>query len=276
MRQQRLPWIPIIILGTIIFCAAAAPLITPYSPIKVDLLNRLVPPVWMEGGSPAHIIGTDSLGRDLLTRIFYGARISLMVAVFVLSVGGPLGLALGIIAGYKQGPLSAVIMRLVDGVLAVPGLLLALIFSMTLGSSMATVVIALSFHGWCRFARITRGEVLTLMTRDFVLQARIAGCSPLRIMLVHLVPNVLNAFMIMASLQIGQIILSEATLSFLGAGIPPPTPSWGQIVSEGRGYMTSAWWIAFFPGLALSFTVFAMNLAGDWVRDRLDPKLRQL
>lgn len=276
LRDQKLPWIPIVILGALIFTALAVPWLLPFSPTKVILPERLIPPSWMPGGVPEHILGTDSLGRDLLTRIFYGARISLLVAFFVLAVGGVSGVALGIIAGYKHGFVSSLIMRIVDGVLAVPGLLLALIFSMTLGASMATVVIALSLHGWCRFARVTRGEVLNIMNLDYIKQAKIAGCSTVRIMLVHILPNVLNTFMVMASLQVGQIILSEATLSFLGAGIPPPTPSWGTMVSEGRGYITSAPWIAFYPGIALSFTVLAMNLAGDWIRDRLDPRLRQL
>ncbi len=194
----------------------------------------------------------------------------------VLIFGGGIGLFLGILAGYARGWVEAIIMRTVDSFMAIPNILIALVFAMTLGPSMNTIILALASVIWARFARVTYGEVLALMKRDFILQARVAGCSPLRIMFVHLIPNVFNTFMVMVSLSVGQIVLMEASLSFLGAGIPPPTPSWGQMVSEGRDYITSAWWIAFFPGLALALTVLAFNQFGDWLRDRLDPKLRQL
>ena len=272
----RLPLGSMIILAALLFVTLFAPFITPHSSSEIALSNRLEPPAWQEGGSPEHFLGTDTLGRDLLTRIYFGARISLIVAFLCLLIGGGTGLALGVISGYIGGMVDAVIMRLVDSFMSLPSILLALVFAMTLGPSMRTVILAVSILLWARFARVIRGETLTVAKRDYILQAKVAGCSPLRIMTVHVLPNVLNVFMVMLSLNTGWVILIEASLSFLGAGIPPPTPSWGQMVSEGRGFITSAWWICFFPGLALALTVLAFNMFGDWLRDRLDPKLRQL
>jgi peptide/nickel transport system permease protein len=273
---KTLPWPAVIIIVVLVFVALAAPLLTPWNPFEVNLPNRLLPPMWQAGGSAAHIIGTDTLGRDLLTRIFYGARISLIVALSCSIMSGGIGYVVGVTAGYLGGAYGAVMMRIVDSILAVPTILLAIVFAMTLGPSMNTVILAITSTMWVRFARLIRGDTLSVAKRDFVLQAKVAGCSPVRIMMVHIVPNVFNIFMVMVSLQLGTVILMEASLSFLGAGIPPPTPSWGQMISEGRGYITSAWWICFFPGFALALLVFAFNMAGDWLRDRLDPKLRQL
>ncbi|MFC2048481.1 ABC transporter permease [Chloroflexota bacterium] len=273
---KGLPWIPLIIILAILFVALFAPLITPHNPDEITLPQRLQPPAWEEGGSPEHLLGTDTLGRDLLTRIFYGARVSLIVVALVLSAGGIVGLSLGILAGYRKGIVGAVIMRVVDSLMAIPGFLMALVFAMSLQPGMKTIVIAIAITMWARFARVIRGEVLSVATRDYILQAKVAGCSPLRIMILHILPNIFNTFMIIISLNVGWVILIEASLSFLGVGIPPPTPSWGQMVSEGRGYITTAWWICFFPGLSLSLAVLAFNLFGDWLRDKLDPKLRQL
>ncbi|MFC2025079.1 ABC transporter permease [Chloroflexota bacterium] len=273
---KGLPWIPLIIILAILFVALFAPLITPHNPDEITLPQRLQPPAWEEGGSPEHLLGTDTLGRDLLTRIFYGARVSLIVVALVLSAGGMVGLSLGILAGYRKGIVGAIIMRVVDSLMAIPGFLMALVFAMSLQPGMKTIVIAIAITMWARFARVIRGEVLSVATRDYILQAKVAGCSPLRIMILHILPNIFNTFMIIISLNVGWVILIEASLSFLGVGIPPPTPSWGQMVSEGRGYITTAWWICFFPGLSLSLAVLAFNLFGDWLRDKLDPKLRQL
>jgi peptide/nickel transport system permease protein len=272
----RIPWLPVIIIAVILFVAMFAPFLTPHDPNTIELPNRLLPPVWQEGGNPEYILGTDTLGRDLLTRIYYGARVSLQVVLYVLLTGGTIGLALGIMAGYVRGVVSAVIMRTVDSFLAIPPLLLALVFAVTLGPSIRTVILAALLIVWSRFARVIRGEALSASGRDYILQAKVAGCSGFRIMRVHILPNVFNTFMILLSLNVGWVILLEASLSFLGAGIPPPTPSWGQMVSEGRGYITSAWWICFFPGSTLALTVLAFNMFGDWLRDKLDPKLRQL
>lgn len=272
----RLPWIPVIILAAILFATIFAPVLTPYSPDELHLGQRFMPPAWVEGGSTEYLLGTDTLGRDLLTRILYGARISLLVAFFVLAIGGLIGLILGVVAGYMRGIVGAVIMRLVDGLMAIPSILIALVFAMTMQPSMKTVIVAVTIVIWARFGRVIRGEVIAIANSAYILQAKVAGCSQARIMLVHILPNIFNTFVILLSLHIGWVILIEASLSFLGAGIPPPTPSWGQMVSEGRGYIATAWWISFFPGLALALAVLAANMFGDWLRDRLDPKLRQL
>ncbi|MBI2986022.1 MAG: ABC transporter permease [Deltaproteobacteria bacterium] len=276
IRLEKLPLVAIVILVFMLITAIFSDVITPHSPYEPNLPNRLRPPSWQPGGSQEHFLGTDTLGRDLLTRIFYGARVSLTVAVAVMAFGGMLGLTLGVIAGYTGGITGGVIMRTADSFMAIPSMLLALVFAITLGPSMQTIILALSVNIWARIARVVYGEVLSVTTRDFILQAKVAGCSTRRIMALHIFPNVFNTFMVVISLQLGEVVLSEASLSFLEAGIPPPTPSWGQMVSEGRGYITSAWWIAFFPGLALALCVFALNRFGDWLRDRLDPRLRQL
>ncbi len=272
---RRLPWVPIIILGGFLFIAAFAGWLTPYGPHEMNLTHRLQPPGWEEAGRQ-YLLGTDTLGRDLLTRIFYGARISLIVAGFSLVFGGGIGLTVGIVSGYVGGIVDTVLMRLTDCFMALPTLLLALVFVMTIGPGLETVILALSVLTWARFSRIIRSEVLTLREREFVLQAKVAGCSSLRIMLVHILPNVLNTFVVICTLQVSRCILTEASLSFLGAGIPPPTPTWGNMVSDGRDYITSAWWITVFTGVALTLVVFSFNTFGDWLRDRLDPKLRQL
>ncbi|MFC2042511.1 ABC transporter permease, partial [Chloroflexota bacterium] len=247
-----------------------------YSPTQPNLPARLQPPFWMEGGSTTYPLGTDALGRDLLTRIIYGTRVSLIVAFLVILIGGGLGVTAGLIAGYYGGRVDAVLMRIVDAVIALPTILFAILLVVAMGAGLMTVVIAIMSLLWARYARVIRGEVLSLKTRDFIAQARIAGCSTFRILLVHLFPNVLNTLMVMVTLQAGWVIIAEASLSFLGAGVPPPTPTWGSIVSEGRQYITSAWWISTFSGLALMLTVLSFNLFGDWLRDTLDPKLRQV
>ncbi len=269
------PWLSILILGGTIFIAIFAPLISPNDPTDMELLQRLDAPSWL-GGRYGHFLGTDVLGRDLLTRIFFGARVSLIVAIFGLLLGGGIGLLIGLVSGFYRGKIDTLLMGLSDCFMALPTLLIALVFVMTLGPGLTTIVVALSIVTWSRFSRIIRSEVLALRQREFVLQAQVAGSSSLRILWVHILPNVLNTFIVVCSLQVSQLILTEATLSFLGAGIPPPTPSWGNMVSDGRTYITSAWWISVFPGVALTAVVLSFNTLGDWLRDRLDPKLRQL
>jgi peptide/nickel transport system permease protein len=272
----RLPWGPIVIIATMVFVAVFAPLLTPHSPTEQSLPNKLLPPVWQEDGNPNYLLGTDLLGRDLLTRLFYGARVSLTVAAAALFAGGGIGLVIGILSGYIGGRLDSLLMRVVDATLAFPTILLALLLAITLGAGLRTVVIAVSLILWARFARVVRGEVLAVKSRDFIALAQVRGCSHLRIMAVHILPNVLNTFMVLLTLHMGFVIIVEASLSFLGAGIPAPTPSWGQMVSEGRGKIASAWWMSMFPGVAITLVVLAFNLFGDWLRDRLDPKLSQL
>jgi len=273
---RRMPWVPMLIIAAMAFVAVFAPFLTPHSPTEQSLPDKLIPPAWQEGGSLKYPLGTDLFGRDLLTRLLYGARVSLVVAATTLLAGGGVGLVIGILSGYIGGRLDSLLMRAVDATLAFPTILFALLLAVTLGQGLRTLVMAVSLILWARFARVVRGEVLALMSRDFIALARVRGCSHLRIMAVHLLPNVLNTFMVLLTLHMGFVIIVEASLSFLGAGIPPPTPSWGQMVAEARGKIASAWWVSTFPGMAITLVVLAFNLFGDWLRDQLDPKLRQL
>jgi peptide/nickel transport system permease protein len=268
--------IPLSIITVMIITAVLAEFLTPYSSTEISLANRLRPPFWEQGGSLSHPLGTDPMGRDLLTRMIYGARVSLVVAMLALLVGGGIGAALGLMAGYYGGRLDALVMRVADTTMAFPIILFAILFVVVLGGSMVTTVFAVALVLWARYARVIRGEVLSLRERDFVAQARVAGCSSSRIMLIHLFPNILNTLVVLLSLQVGWVIIVEASLSFLGAGIPPPTPTWGSMIAEGRDYIATAWWVSFFPGLAILATVLSFNLFGDWLRDALDPKLRQM
>jgi peptide/nickel transport system permease protein len=274
--MRRLPWLPLLIIATIIIMAVLAPLIAPHDPIDQTLKDKLLPPFWMDGGSTNYPLGTDGFGRDILSRLIYGARVSLLVALLALTAGGGVGLTIGIVAGYMGGAVETVLMRLVDAAFTFPAILFALLLAVTMGQGLGTLVLAISLLLWASFARIIRGEVLALKQRDFVALAKVRGCSALRIMATHILPNVLNTFMVLVTLNIGVVIIAEASLSFLGAGIPPPTPTWGLMVSEGRGRIAEAWWVALIPGIAITLLVLSVNVFGDWLRDRLDPRLRQL
>src|SRR6266446_5993058 len=263
-RAARVPWIPIAIMSAIVVMALFAPLLAPYSPIDQTLRDKLLPPAWM------------MVGSDILSRLIYGARVSLLVALLALTAGGGIGLAVGIVAGYLGGAVDSLLMRLVDAAFTFPAILFALLLAVTMGQGLGTLVIAITLLLWASFARVIRGEVLSLRQRDFVALAKVRGCSSPRIMLTHILPNVLNTFMVLVTLNIGVVIIAEASLSFLGAGIPPPTPSWGLMISEGRGRIADAWWVALIPGIAITLMVLSVNLFGDWLRDRLDPRLRQL
>ncbi len=222
------------------------------------------------------MLGTDQLGRDILTRIIFGARISLIVAAVTLGVGGGIGVLLGLLSGYYGGWVDELIMRLVDLVLAVPLILVALVLVVSVGQSFSMIIGVLAIWIWPRFARMVRGEVLHLKTLDYVALARVAGASTPRILWVHLFPGTINTLIVVATLQVGIVILVEASLSFLGAGVPPPDPAWGSMVADGRDHLVDAWWVATMPGLAILLTVVSLNLFGDWLRDKLDPKLRQI
>ena len=276
LRLGKFPWVPALIIAAVVFVSVFADMLTPHSPYEPSLPERLLPPAWDAHGSWKFVLGTDSLGRDILTRILFGARVTLLVALLAVMAGGGVGLLIGITAGYLGGMVDNFLMRAVDVTLAFPSILFALLLAVTMGPGISTVVIAVGLVLWARFARIIRGEVLTLRESDFIAQAKIDGCSPARIMLRHILPNVLNTFMVLISLNTGFVIILEATLSFLGAGIPPPTPSWGQMTAEGREFIATAWWLSILPGLAISALVLSFNLFGDWLRDALDPKLRQL
>jgi peptide/nickel transport system permease protein len=267
---------PVVILSILIICAIFAPLLAPYNPTANSLKDRLLPPFFVHGGSTAHWLGTDLFGRDILSRVIYGARVSLSVSLLVILITASIGTIVGVFAGYRGGRWDSFIMRVTDVSLAFPAILIALLLAVILGPSFMTVVLAISLLGWAPYARLIRGESLHLRQADFVSQARIIGASPLRIMGIHIFPNVVNPLIVIATMQVGLVILTEAALSYLGAGIPPPTASWGQMVSDGRNIIDTAWWVSFFPGLAIGFVVLAGNFLGDWIRDKLDPRLRQL
>src|SRR3979409_991228 len=267
--------IPATMLLLLVVAAIFAPQVAPYDPLQTSLTDRLKPPVFA-GGTEAHLLGTDKLGRDVLSRIIFGARVSLSASLLVILITSTIGTALGILGGFLGGYVDSVLMRITDTSLAFPGILIALLLAVTLGPSFTTVVLAISLLGWAPYARLIRGEVLKLRTADFVLQARIIGCSPRRIMATHIFPNIVNPLLILATLSVGLVILVESALSYLGAGIPPPIATWGSMVADGRGLIDTAWWISFFPGLAIGLTVLSGNFLGDWLRDRLDPRLRQI
>lgn len=268
-KARDLPWFAIVIIGLIIIAAVFAPLLTSYNPTNTALTDALLPP------GHAHLLGTDQLGRDYFARLLFGARISLIVMIVGLAAAGIIGLVIGIVAGFVGGVVDAILMRLTDAFMGLPTILIALVFVESVGEGLKTVIIALAIVGWSPFARIIRSEVLSLRERQYVALARIAGCGEVRIMFKHILPNVFNTFVVIGSLQASKFVLAEASLSFLGAGVPPPTPTWGNMISDGLPYMTSAWWMTVVPGIALVALVFAMNLFGDWLRDALDPKLRQ-
>lgn len=274
--RHRLPVVSLAIIASFVLAAVFAPLLSPADPEEQSLRSRLAPPAWQEGGSARHLLGTDRLGRDLLSRILYGARVSLSAGVLTVLVASFIGAAVGLVAGYYRGRVDAVLMRITDATMAFPVILLALILAVTVGPSFVNVVLAIAVILWARYARVIRGQVLSLMELDFIAQSRIAGAGAWRIITRHLFPNTLNTLVVLVTLQIGYVIIVEASLSFLGAGIPPPTPAWGSMIAEGRDFITSAWWVSSLPGLAILLVVLAFNLLGDWLRDTLDPKLRQL
>ena len=273
--MKRIPFVPLGIIAAFVIVAVFAGPLSPADPYEQSLRARLAPPAWHYGGSWKHPLGTDSLGRDLLSRMLYGARISLAAGVVTVALAGVIGGGVGLLAGYCGGRPGAALMRVTDATLAFPIILLALVLAVTVGPSFLNVVIAIGVILWARYARVIYGETVSLMQRDFITQARAIGCSPWRIIVVHLFPNTANTLIVLLSLQIGYVIVVEAALSFLGAGIPPPTPAWGGMIAEGRDFITSAWWVPLFPGLAILLVVLAFNLLGDWLRDVLDPRLRQ-
>jgi peptide/nickel transport system permease protein len=278
MREaKRYPLVPLAILTFfLVIPAVFAPQVSPYDPLKGSLAKRLTPPVWQEGGTIEHLLGTDKVGRDILSRIIYGARVSLMVSLVAIFVGGALGTSLGLISGYFGGWVDAVLMRLVDISLSLPTILLALVLVAAVGPSFGTVIIVLVILLWARYARLVRGETLSIKERDFIARARVAGASHTRIMTRYIFPNVVNSLVVLATLQVGYVILLESALSFLGAGLPRPTPAWGLMIADGRELIVTAWWVSMFPGLAIMLTVLSLNLLGDWLRDHLDPKLRNV
>src|SRR5437867_10854872 len=275
-RDRRFPTISLGIIAAFVLVAVFAPLLSPADPQSQSLRNRFKPPVWDERGTWDHPLGTDRLGRDMLARMVWGARVSLAAGVVTVLLASAFGAAVGLVAGYYGGRVDIALMRFTDATMSFPVILLALILAVTVGPSFTNVVVSIAVILWARYARVLRGQVLVLMELDFIAQARIAGAGAWRIITRHLFPNTLNTLVVLVTLQIGYVIIVEASLSFLGAGIPPPMPAWGSMIAEGREFVTSAWWVSMFPGLAILLVVLAFNLLGDWLRDTLDPRLRQL
>ena len=270
------PVIPLFIIVVFALSAILADVITFHDAYKVNLPDRLIPPFWQDGGTISHPLGTDPLGRDVLTRIIYGTRVSIIIAGAALTIGGGVGTLIGLTAGYYGGKIDTLLMRLADITLAFPLILFAILMVMVIGPSMMNVIVAISLVLWARYARVIRGEVLGLMQRDFIARARVSGASDWRIMIRHLLPNVMPTLIVLLTLQVGWVIIVEASLSFLGAGIPPPTPAWGSMLADGREYVSTAWWVTTAPGIAIMLVVLAFNLSGDWLRERLDPKQRSV
>lgn len=273
---RRFPVIPVVIVLALIFTAIFADFLAPYSPYHQSLPHRLKPPFWVEGGSTKYPLGTDLLGRDVLSRLIFGARISLLVALMGILVSGSIGAVLGVVSGFYGGKVDSLIMRACDATLSLPIILLALLLAVVLEPSLANLIYIMGLVLWARYARVVRGEVLSWKQQEFVAYARVAGASSLKIMIRHLFPNIVNTLMVLVTFQTGYVIILESFLSFLGAGVPPPTPTWGGMVAEGRGYVITGWWLSVFSGLAISLVVLSLNLFGDWLRDYLDPKLRQV
>ena len=256
----------------LVLLAILGPTIGLPNPVKSELGARLIPPSWAFADLASHPLGTDQLGRDILSRIIHGSRVTLSVGLSAVVLGGFVGVMLGLVAGFFGGMTDRILMRLADMQLSLPLMLLALLVVAALGPSLQNLIIVLALTGWVRYARIIRGQVLSLREREFVLSARVIGASPMRIMLYHILPNVLTPALVVATLELARVIVMEAALSFLGLGIQPPSPSWGRMLAEGRTLISSAWWITTFPGVAILLTVLSVNLVGDWLRDHFDPR----
>jgi peptide/nickel transport system permease protein len=261
-------------LAVIVGSAAFAPYLAPYDPLTVDIQHRLVPPAWMEGGTRAHLLGTDQIGRDLLSRVVYGGQVSLVIGVTAVLISSTIGVLLGLAAGYFAGRVDWTIMTLVNVMLTFPFVLLALAVIAVLGPSLINMIIVLGVADWPLYARVIRAETLAIREREFVLAGRALGMSHVRIVFGQILPNLVSVIVVIATLQVARVIILESFLSFLGLGVQPPTPAWGNMLGEGRVYMLNSWWIATFPGLAIFVTTLAINLMGNALRDWLDPHMK--
>ncbi len=260
-------------LMVVIGAAVFAPQVAPHDPTRQSLIRRFIPPVWAPGGNANYLLGTDQVGRDILSRMIHGARVSLIVGVSAVVVSLTVGVALGLLSGFVGGRVDTVIMTVVDVTLSFPQLLLALAFVAALGPSLLTIIVVLGLTGWERYTRVVRAEVLALREKDFVEAARAMGVSTTRMLLRHILPNTFSSIIVMSTLQVAQAILQEAALSFLGVGTGSAYPTWGQMIALGRDFVTVAWWLPTFPGLAILVTVLSINLVGDRLRDALDPRV---
>lgn len=270
--KVRKPYMGLIFMGLFFFMVIFADIISPHDPNEGDLSKITTPPFWQKNGTVTHILGTDFLGRDLLSRIIHGSRMSLVVSVGCILIYGTIGIILGMLSGFIGGKTDMIIMRLSDIQQSVPGVIIVILLASVMTPSAKTVILAIGIAGWPQFARIVRGECLSLKDRDFVRLARVAGCSNIRIMASHIFPNIVNTLLVISTIQLAGIIVLSATLSFLGLGTQPPSCDWGLMLAEGRRYINSAWWLVTFPGIAIAITVIGFNLTGDWLREILDPK----
>jgi peptide/nickel transport system permease protein len=276
-RSKGFPYVACTILVGLAVVAVFANFITPYDPEVGNLGDRFKPPFWQAGGTTAHILGTDHLGRDVTARLIFGARVSMVVGFTAVVVAGAIGTLFGILSGYLGGWVDQVIMRVTDTWLALPALTFAIFLAAIAGPSEMNIVIILGAIYWTRYARVIRSEVLSLKERDFVRLAIVAGCSKRKIMRKHILPNVLNSAIVLGTLMLGVVIVTEASLSFLGVGVPPPKPAWGLMLADGKkGLMAGYWWLTVLPGCCIMLMVLSANLLGDWLRVKLDPQLRQL
>lgn len=264
----------IIVIIIYFLMAVFAPFIAPHSPISGDLMNRLAPPVWLEGGSWNHILGADEQGIDLLSRIIYGTRISIAVGLLATTISVAVGTVLGLLAGYFRGWFDEVISRFADLLLAFPFLIFAIGMMAFLGPGFFNLILALTFKGWVEFFRITRGEVMGEKTKEYVDAAKSMGRPAPVIMVKEILPNIIHSITVLATLRLGYMIITEASLSFLGLGIQPPTPAWGSMIATGRDYMLNGWWLSTFPGIVLLILILSINLFGEGLRDLLDPRLK--
>lgn len=266
--------IGLVIISLVCLMAIFAPFIAPYDPNKIDTTSMLKPPFWLEGGNLSHILGTDNLGRDILSRIIYGSRISIVVGLLSVVVGGLIGVAFGLIAGYYGGILDSLIMRLVDSFLAIPTTLFCIVFLAVLDPGIFTLIFVIGVTNWVMYASLVRSETLSIREREYVKAARTIGVSDFKIITRHILPNVFSSVIVISTLSVAGTIITESSLSFLGLGIQPPTISWGIMLSEGREYLATSWWLSTFPGLAITFTVLGVIFLGEWLRDVLDPRSR--
>lgn len=274
-RLRSLPWLALVPLLAVVLLGILADVLAPYPPLEGELSEKLLPPAFLWGGG-GHLLGTDALGRDTFSRFLFGARISLVVSVIAVAFSGVIGTAIGMLSGFYGGRIDALLMRVADVALSLPLFLIAIVMAVILGPSVWNVILVIGLLLWPRYARQIRVETLAIRHEDFIALSQVAGLSSGRIIWRHVLPNIMPTFLVLATLQVGYVILLESSLSFLGVGLPSPQPAWGVMVAEGRGLLTSAWWLALFPGLGIFVTVLAVNSLGDWLRDRFDPKLRQV
>ena len=275
IRRHNASYFGIAVISIVIVLAVFAPFVSPHDPQSQSLETRLTPPVWSPRGSWDHVLGSDHLGRDVLSRIIYGSRISIFVGLTVVLISGVIGITLGLISGYYEGWVTNLIMRIVDLQMAFPFILMAITIIAVLGPGLANVILALSISGWMGYARLIRGQTLQTKEQDYVKAAKLLGASDLHIIVVQILPNVISHAIVLATFAIAQTMITEAGLTYLGLGVEPSIPSWGGMLSDGRDYLSIAWWIATFPGLCIMICVLAVNLLGEWLRDALDPHVQR-